>query len=63
VNRGGFNQIDRTSSVVLADGTRCPFQSFDQIRSPESRALDSYEKAGEAPKQDSTAQTDDAKPK
>jgi len=50
VNRGGFNQIDRTSSVVLADGTRCPFQSFDEIRTPESKALDAYEKAGEAPK-------------
>jgi outer membrane murein-binding lipoprotein Lpp len=48
VNRGGFNQIDRTSSVVLEDGTRCPFQSFDEIRSAESRALDSYERAGEA---------------
>jgi hypothetical protein len=48
VNRGGFNQIDRTSSVVLADGTRCPFQSFDEIRSAESKALDSYERSGEA---------------
>jgi len=48
VNRGGFNQIDRTSSVVLADGTRCPFQSFDQIRTAESKALDSYEKAPES---------------
>lgn len=47
VNRGGFNQIDRTSSVVLADGTRCPFQSFDEVRTPESKALDAYEKAGE----------------
>ena len=55
VNRGGFNQIDRTSSVVLADGTRCPFQSFDEIRSPESQALDSYEKSGEAiPKKDAS---------
>jgi len=48
VNRGNFNQIDRTSSVVLADGTRCPFQSFDEIRSAESKALDSYEKAPES---------------
>jgi hypothetical protein len=47
VNRGGFNQIDRTSSVVLADGTRCPFQSFEPLRTPESQALDAYEKAGE----------------
>jgi len=49
VNRGGFNQIDRTSSVVLEDGTRCQFQSFDEIRSAESKALDSYERAAEAP--------------
>jgi len=48
VNRGNFNQIDRTSSVVLADGTRCPFQSFDEIRSAESKALDAYEKAPES---------------
>lgn len=48
VNRSGFGQIDRTSSVVLADGTRCPFQSFDQIRSAENKALDSYEKAPES---------------
>jgi len=47
VNRGGFNQIDRTSSVVLEDGTRCPFQSFEELRTPESQALDAYEKAGE----------------
>jgi hypothetical protein len=58
VNRGGFGQIDRTSSVVLPDGTRCPFQTFDQIRSPESKALDSYEKAGESkPAQDSSGQS------
>ncbi|MEJ0035044.1 MAG: DUF6491 family protein [Gammaproteobacteria bacterium] len=62
VNRGGFNQIDRTSSVVLADGTRCPFQSFDEIRSPESKALDAYEKAGDT-KPDSTAKQDEPKPK
>jgi len=62
VNRGGFNQIDRTSSVVLDDGTRCPFQSFDEIRSAESQALDSYEKAPETkPKSDSTARKDDEK--
>jgi outer membrane murein-binding lipoprotein Lpp len=62
VNRGNFNQIDRTSSVVLADGTRCPFQSFDEIRSAESKALDSYEKAPESkPKPDSTAKQDNEK--
>jgi hypothetical protein len=62
VNRGSFNQIDRTSSVVLDDGTRCPFQSFDEIRSAESKALDSYEKAPEPKsKADSTAKKDDEK--
>ena len=56
VTRGSFNQIDRTSSVVLGDGTRCPLQSFDQIRTAESKALDSYEKANEAvPKKDVTS--------
>jgi Family of unknown function (DUF6491) len=56
VTRGGFNQVDRTSSVVLGDGTRCPFQSFDQIRTAESKALDSYEKSDEsAPKKDATS--------
>ena len=52
VNRGGFNQIDRTSSVVLADGTRCPIQSFDVVRTPESKALDAYEKGDEPPKKE-----------
>jgi hypothetical protein len=62
VNRGNFNQIDRTSSVVLGDGTRCPFQSFDEIRSAESKALDSYEKAPESKsKPDSTAKKNDEK--
>jgi hypothetical protein len=62
VNRGNFNQIDRTSSVVLADGTRCPFQSFDEIRSAESKALDSYEKAPEPKsKPYSTAKKNDEK--
>jgi outer membrane murein-binding lipoprotein Lpp len=63
-NRGGFNTIDRTSSVVLADGTRCPFMSFDELRSPESKALDAYEKASESkPNQDSTAKSDKDKSK
>ena len=64
VNRGNFNQIDRTSSVVLADGTRCPFQSFDEIRSAESKALDAYEKAPEskpADKKDSDKKEPDKK--
>lgn len=64
VNRGGFSEIDRTSSVVLADGTRCPFQSFDQLQSPESKALDAYEKAGESkPKQDSPEKQEASTPK
>ncbi len=62
VNRGGFNQIDRFSSVVLSDGTRCPFQSFDKLVPPESKALDDYEKAGEKPPQ-SPSGKDDPKPK
>jgi hypothetical protein len=45
-NRGGFNQIDRFSSLVLPDGTRCSFQSFSKVISPESKALDSFEKLG-----------------
>jgi uncharacterized protein YceK len=52
VNTHGFSQIDRTASVQLQDGTRCAFQSFDEIRSAESKALDSYEKAGEKPKKE-----------
>jgi hypothetical protein len=56
-NRGGFNQIDRFSSVVLQDGTRCSFQSFDKLRGPESDALDSYEKSAEGkPSGDASAQ-------
>ncbi len=47
VNRGGFEQVDRYSSVVLGDGTRCAFQSFDKLQPPEAKALDSYEKSGE----------------
>ena len=63
VNRGGFNQIDRTSSVVLGDGTRCPFQSFDELQTAEGKALDSYEKAKDSkPKEDSTANKDEGKP-
>jgi hypothetical protein len=52
VNKGGFEQVDRYSSVVLGDGTRCAFQSFDKLKPPEAKALDSYEKSkeGEAKK-------------
>ena len=47
VNRGGFDTIDRFSSIVLPDGTRCQFQSFDKLVAPEIKALDQYEKAEE----------------
>ena len=47
-NRGGFNQIDRFSSVVLPDGTRCSFQSFSKVIAPETKALDSFEKLSAA---------------
>jgi hypothetical protein len=43
-NRGGFQQIDRFSSLVLPDGTRCSFQTFSRVVSPETKALDSFEK-------------------
>ena len=62
VTRGSFNQVDRFSSVVLDDGTRCPFQSFDEVKSAESKALDSYEKADPKSAQDSSGHTDDPKP-
>jgi hypothetical protein len=52
VNKGGFEQVDRYSSVVLGDGTRCAFQSFDRLKPPEAKALDSYEKAQEAKPED-----------
>jgi hypothetical protein len=45
-NRGGFQQIDRFSSVVLPDGTRCSFQSFNKVVSPATQALDSFERLG-----------------
>jgi hypothetical protein len=45
-NRGGFQQIDRFTSVVLPDGTRCSFQSFNKVVAPETQALDSFEKLG-----------------
>jgi Family of unknown function (DUF6491) len=45
-NRGGFQQVDRFSSVVLPDGQRCAFQNFNRVVSPASQALDSFEKLG-----------------
>lgn len=47
VNRGGFEQVDRFSSVLLGDGTRCAFQTFDKLKAPAAEALDKYEKADE----------------
>ena len=43
-NRGGFQQVDRFSSVVLPDGQRCAFQNFNRVVSPASQALDNFEK-------------------
>jgi hypothetical protein len=45
-NRGGFQQIDRFSSVVLPDGSHCSFQNFNRVVSPASQALDSFERLG-----------------
>ena len=45
--RGGFETIDRFSSVVTGDGTRCQFRSFGRLTSPETKALDDYEKSGD----------------
>jgi hypothetical protein len=60
VTRGSFNQVDRYSSVVLDDGTRCSLTSFDKLKTAEAKALDDYEKGG-----DSSGKKDDsgAKPK
>ena len=38
VNRGGINQIDRFAGIVLPDGTRCSFRSFDEIVTPATSA-------------------------
>lgn len=47
VNRG-INQIDRFAGVVLPDGTRCSFRSFNKIVTPETSARDAdVEKASE----------------
>lgn len=45
-NRGGFQQIDRFSSVVLPDGSRCSFQNFNRVVSPATQALDNFERLG-----------------
>src|SRR6185437_732750 len=44
-NRGGFKTVDRFSSVLLPDGTRCPLASLNKVITAEKSALDSYEKA------------------
>jgi hypothetical protein len=38
VNRGGFSQIDRFAGIVLPDGTRCSFRSFEEIVTPATSA-------------------------
>lgn len=63
VNKGGFEQVDRYSSVVLDDGTRCAFRSFDKLKPPESKALDSYEKSKEAPPADGKEKQEAESPK
>jgi hypothetical protein len=66
-SRGGFEQVDRFSSVLLGDGTRCQFQSFGKLKAPETKALDDYEKSqksGETEKPASEkAEGDSAEPK
>jgi hypothetical protein len=52
VNRGGFNQIDRFSGVVLPDGTRCSFRSFNEIVTPATSARDAEREAKEEEKKD-----------
>jgi len=66
-NRGGFKTVDRFSSLMLPDGTRCPLATFNKVITPEKSALDSYEKAekdkdaaAEKGKQDSTQKSDDS---
>lgn len=39
VNRG-LNQVDRFAGVVLPDGTRCAFRSFNEIVTPATSARD-----------------------
>jgi hypothetical protein len=39
VNRG-LNQLDRFAGVVLPDGTRCSFRSFNEIVTPATSARD-----------------------
>jgi hypothetical protein len=39
VNRG-INQLDRFAGVVLPDGTRCSFRSFNEIVTPATSARD-----------------------
>ena len=64
VNRGGFQQIDRFSTVELGDGTRCSFQSFDKLKAPTTSALDQYEKSKEAKPAGKPSDTEgEAKPK
>jgi Family of unknown function (DUF6491) len=63
-SRGGFKEIDRFSSVVLSDGTRCPLATFNKIIPPEASALDEYEKglAEEQAKKAEQEKTDAGKP-
>jgi len=58
--RGGFEQIDRFSSVVLGDGTRCQLRAFGRLKAPESKALDDYEKSAEKSAEKSDDKADSA---
>jgi hypothetical protein len=49
VNRG-LNQVDRFAGVVLPDGTRCSFRSFNEIVTPATSARDA--EAEDAKKKD-----------
>lgn len=44
VNRG-INQIDRFAGIVLPDGTRCSFRSFDEIVTPATSAREAEREA------------------
>ncbi len=46
VNRG-LNQVDRFAGVVLPDGTRCAFRSFNEIVTPATSARDAEREEAE----------------
>lgn len=46
----GTSQLDRFAGIVLPDGTRCTFQSFERL--PEARTAESDEEEEEAASED-----------